>query len=727
MKKSVSDQEFESELHVTLPLPGLGEAVPDSAESSVWGGGNAEDAEARLKPGSVLRDRYLLVQQQASGSMGVVFKAVDRHLSDAAGAEVVVAIKVLAPRLAKNSDALRALQQEAAKGRYLSHPGIVRFIDLDREGPLYFIVMEWLDGESLGQVLDTNPGAIDFKRVLDIVRQIADALDHAHNRGVIHADIKPGNVMLLPDNTAKLIDFGIARVRQLGSSRIEPTATVKAATPQYSSMQVLTGEEPVASDDVFSLACLTYRLATGHRVFGPRNAAEAAAEGLVPQRPKNFSDSQWSALKKALSFSRAERQQTPLEFVEGLSNNVDARKVDGPLVVPPDEVARRRFSVRASRWPVLFVLLLLAAAAGYLYKPALFATGIERLGAFMENVQQRAVDMTSELTPPDNPSQSAVDVPAVPQAEAPSDDSQEAIADAVDVTTDTLPVDSNAPVETDAAVVPSPAVADFVDTDSANDSPMPVGDAAPDGPARVILADAGRPFPSMLLNVIEDGESTVIELERQTGLSEPLLVRFDEVGFSGRRSPGNAGEYRVSDGGVINFAPGQELAIVTIDAVSNNDREPDRQVSLRLRDYYDAESVLAQLDLRLLDDDQRAFEANIPVNSISFATDRIVVSERDPAAQIDVLRYNPGNDAQVVVYYVRDQSAVEGEDYFIPTQRVVSFGPGQRNARLLISLVQDTVREGDERFVVELNQDATDESTIRSVSVIIRDDDFFAE
>lgn len=207
---------------------------------------------------------------------------------------------------------------------------------------------------------------------------------------------------------------------------------------------------------------------------------------------------------------------------------------------------------------------------------------------------------------------------------------------------------------------------------------------------------------------------------------DPLLVRVDEVGFSGLRSPGNAGEYRLSENGVVSFDAGQRSATLSIEVLSNTEREPDRQVTLRLRDYYDAESVLGQIDLRLLDDDQRVFEAGIPVNSISFATARAVVAENDPAAQIEVLRYNPSNDTQVVIYYVRDDSAVEGEDYFAPTQRVITFGPGQRNARLLIPLVQDTVEEGDEYFTVELDQGETHERLVDSVSVVIRDDDLFA-
>ena len=275
----------------------------------------------QLQIGTVLRDRYLLKQTVSEGSMGIVYKALDRRLAEAGESGAFVAIKVINPKLSRNAAALRALQQEAAKGRCLAHPNIVRFIDFDRDEQLYFMVMEWLDGRSLSRILDESRGdVIDLDMALDIVRQAASALEHAHKRGVVHADVKPGNIMITPEGQVKLIDFGVARVRQKeneGRSRFDPDI-IRAATPAYSSMQVLTGEDPVAADDVFSLGCLFYRLVAGYRVFGPRNAADAAEQGMEPQQPDSLTDEHWSALRKALAYSRVTRFQSPMEFVEAL-------------------------------------------------------------------------------------------------------------------------------------------------------------------------------------------------------------------------------------------------------------------------------------------------------------------------------------------------------------------------------------------------------------------------
>jgi hypothetical protein len=266
-----------------------------------------DDPDGRVQIGSVLRDRFMLQERVSGGSMGVVYKALDRRLAEGGSQQPWVAIKVLSPQLSRNADALRALQQEAAKSRCLAHPHIVRFIDFDRDDDLFFLVMEWLEGRTLADILDSpDSRIIDFDKAFAITRQIGKALEYAHRCGIVHADVKPGNIMMMPNGDTKLFDFGVARVvqRQSASEPDFDPGILGAITPAYSSMQVLTGEDPVPSDDVFSLACLLYRLVAGYRVFGPRNAAEAAEAGMTPQRLDGLSDEQWGAIRKALSYFR---------------------------------------------------------------------------------------------------------------------------------------------------------------------------------------------------------------------------------------------------------------------------------------------------------------------------------------------------------------------------------------------------------------------------------------
>ncbi|HSD69545.1 MAG TPA: Calx-beta domain-containing protein, partial [Woeseiaceae bacterium] len=176
---------------------------------------------------------------------------------------------------------------------------------------------------------------------------------------------------------------------------------------------------------------------------------------------------------------------------------------------------------------------------------------------------------------------------------------------------------------------------------------------------------------------------------------------------------------------MVRFEPGQSRIRTTIAMASDPLREPDRDVVLQLRDADYPDHAFANLRLNLLDDDQRRFEAGLLPDTVAFAVSQVSVRERDPAVQIDVLRFKPSDSEQHVPYVVRDVTATEGEDYFAPDTGTVSFAPGQRTARIFIPLVQDTVVETDEAFMLELDPpEKTDDANIfLRIAVMIRDDD----
>ena len=200
------------------------------------------------------------------------------------------------------------------------------------------------------------------------------------------------------------------------------------------------------------------------------------------------------------------------------------------------------------------------------------------------------------------------------------------------------------------------------------------------------------------------------------------LTKWD---FSGNRSPWETGQYRVANDGVVRFAAGQSTAQTVITMMSDPLREADRQVNLVLREIDAPDAELALLNLVLEDDDQRRFEGELLPNTVAFAVSQVSVGEADPAVQIDVLRFNPDSRAVSVRYEVQDVTATEGEDYFSPSSKVLTFAPGQRSARLLIPLVQDSALESDEAFFLEIvGQNLTADADIfRRIAVMIRDDD----
>lgn len=711
-----------------------------------------KSADSRVQVGSLLRDRFMLQEKISGGSMGVVYKAMDRRLAEAGSKDHWVAIKVLSPKLAESGQALRALQQEAAKGRCLVHPNIVRFVDLDRDDDLYFLIMEWLEGRTLADILDSKDASvIDTEASFRIVRQIGDALDYAHSRGIVHADIKPGNIMIMPNGDAKLFDFGVARVRQQHSDPEFDPGVLGALTPAYSSMQVLTGEEPVAADDVFSLGCLLYRLIAGYRVFGPRNAAEASQEGMKPQRLKGLNDSQWKALKKALANSRVTRFSSVREFVDALNEDQD----EPFRVEEPDRFAGLEDESSSGKW--LFALLLIAGLAGAAgYQFGYLDPLIERVTALdsrsaiiiednaatiqAADIATPAVEAEPELGLVEQEAPNTQEVPA----EKPASTEEEAtgvIAESVEAEIVDKPVvdmaagnEAVADKTTGDETTGDDGVVDeiIVDEPVAKEAPV----VGPDSmlvdfstlppPTEIIPFSPGGGSPKPVnIAIREDGPDVIIDFVRGSNLATPMNLRLEEVGFSGNRSPWAAGQFALSNSGLIYFPAGQARGRVTITMASDPLREADQQSTLRLREADFAESELAIVNIKLEDDDRRTFESRIPRNTIAFSASQASISESDPAVQIDLVRFNPDNTPIVIDFTVSDISATEGEDYFAPGGNSITFGPGQRSARLLVPLVQDANLEGDETFVVELSRipGAPFVDVNRSIVIMIRDDE----
>ena len=694
--------------------------------------GSAED---RMQVGSMLRDRFMLQQQVSGGSMGVVYKALDRRLAEAGTKQPYVAIKILSPQLAENAQALRALQQEAAKGRCLVHQNIVRFIDLDRDDDLYFIVMEWLEGRTLADILDTKDAkSIDQAAAFRIVRQIGEALDYAHRCGIVHADVKPGNIMILPDGTAKLFDFGVARVRQKQAAEQFDPGVLGAVTPAYSSMQVLTGEEPVASDDVFSLGCLLYRLVAGYRVFGPRNAAEASEAGMTPQRPQGLGDAHWKTLRKALSYARVTRFGSIREFLDALEDgNEQTVEFEAP------ERFEQRSEGMPGKWLAILVLLLGVAGIG--------ASRFGYLDPLLERVRGEAIVELDALEPPpaeietlpevieQAPVESTLDTQAAESAavgdvvatdeadavledsaalqpdESPAPSPDETVADGTAVPLDTLP----APMSETAAPAPQPV----------HSEPLIDFSLLPRPDVEVAFSDFTAVITPVEVVLREDAGPVVVDFIRHGDMTRPITLRLEEIGFSGNRSPWMSGQYAMSNSGLLHFPAGQDRARLTIYTASDPRREADQQSTLRLREADAVDTELAVVVLTIEDDDQRDFEARLPANTVAFAAAQVSISEADPAVQIDVVRFNPDNDALVVAFTVDDITATLGEDYFAPGSAAVTFGPGQRSARILVPLVQDSAAEGDEAFVVELagRNEMTAIDVFQRVVVMIRDDE----
>jgi serine/threonine protein kinase/predicted ATPase len=214
---------------------------------------------------------YRIISLLGRGGMGEVYLADDPRLSRK------VAVKILPARLTANPESVRRFEDEARAASSLNHPGIITIHDIGRSGERHFIVMEFVEGQTLRQMA-TQPIELDLLARLGA--QISQALRVAHAAGIVHRDIKPENVMVRPDGYVKVLDFGLARLlsrSELADGRatlVETRPGTILGTPRYMSPEQARGEPGLTSSDIFSLGTLFYELATGRPAFGGDSAVE---------------------------------------------------------------------------------------------------------------------------------------------------------------------------------------------------------------------------------------------------------------------------------------------------------------------------------------------------------------------------------------------------------------------------------------------------------------------
>jgi serine/threonine-protein kinase len=257
---------------------------------------------------------YELLQKLGQGAMGTVFKA--RQLS----MNRPVAIKVLHSRLAANPEFLERFTREAHLAAKLSHNNVIQAIDVGSAGAIHYFVMEYVEGTTLRQELEAGR-RYDEQTAVDIVLQIAQALQHASRRGLIHRDIKPANIVLTPDGIAKLADLGMAReTADAALARAEKGLTI--GTPFYISPEQVEGHEDIdVRADIYSLGATLYHLVTGRPPFPGKGVDKVLQahleEELIP--PDHINTDLSSGLGEVVEFmmakDRHERYQKPDDLI----------------------------------------------------------------------------------------------------------------------------------------------------------------------------------------------------------------------------------------------------------------------------------------------------------------------------------------------------------------------------------------------------------------------------
>lgn len=231
----------------------------------------------QLAPGTVLGERFRIVGTLGSGGFGTVYRATDRQVDE----EVV--LKLLAPHLASDPEARQRFVRELRLARRVSHPNVIRIHDLLELEGATAISMEWFDGRDLGRVLHED-GPLPAARVRTIAEQALDGLIAAHEVGVLHRDLKPGNLLIGAGDAVRIVDFGLAAGVADDRSRLTRSGMM-VGTPEYISPEQIRGEAMDGRSDLYSLAVVLYEALTGRAPFQGANPAHVIyqhLEGAVP-------------------------------------------------------------------------------------------------------------------------------------------------------------------------------------------------------------------------------------------------------------------------------------------------------------------------------------------------------------------------------------------------------------------------------------------------------------
>ncbi len=232
---------------------------------------------------TLLNQRYELVAQQGSGGMSVIYKALDRMLGR------MVAVKILRPNLTKDPAFLDKFQQEARSVAMMSHPNIVTVHDVGSDGATHYIVMEMIEGDDLKKLIKAR-GGLPFDKALEFGIQICAGLGFAHRSQLVHADVKPQNILINRDGVLKVTDFGIAQA--FTDTMTQTRSDVVWGSPHYFAPEQARGERPTPAADVYSIGIVLFEMFTGRLPYvgsSQRELALAHIQGDIP-RIKDFKD-----------------------------------------------------------------------------------------------------------------------------------------------------------------------------------------------------------------------------------------------------------------------------------------------------------------------------------------------------------------------------------------------------------------------------------------------------
>jgi serine/threonine-protein kinase len=283
--------------------------------------------------GKVLGNRYQIIEKIGEGGMAIVYKAKCSLLNRP------VAIKILKPEYSSDEDFVRRFKQEAQAAASLSHPNVVSIYDIGKEDELYYIVMEYVDGKNLKDLIKEK-APMEVDEALRVVKQILEGLEHAHQHGIVHRDVKPHNILITRNNVVKVTDFGIARAAS-GSTLVHTGAVLGSV--YYFSPEQARGGITDAKSDIYSVGVILYEMLTGEIPFKGENPVTIALKHLREpiKSPREFnpeiSEDLEAIILKALSKNADKRFASAKEMLIAIGGRKGIKsEIMKELEIEPD-------------------------------------------------------------------------------------------------------------------------------------------------------------------------------------------------------------------------------------------------------------------------------------------------------------------------------------------------------------------------------------------------------
>jgi serine/threonine-protein kinase len=359
-------REVESLLAADAEALGVSEALPAKVAVKML----AEDQDSQVEEWKL--GHYRIVSKLGAGGMGEVYLAQSTKLGRK------VAIKLLSPQFTGDLERLRRFEWEARAASKLNHPHIATIYDICEEGGAHFIVMEYVEGQTLAAIL--NDRGLDSSEVIEIGLQIADALEEAHSKGITHRDVKPANLMLTPRGQVKVLDFGLAKIAHPAEmnddyqhiTRMQTMPGMVMGTVAYMSPEQALGREVDRRTDIFSLGVVFYEMTTGRRPFGGETATETI-DNILHAQPEAITRLNYRMpaeleriIGKCLEKDRDRRYQSAQELMSDLKRLQQQSLLSQPTVAdihskPVEEDGQQKVPrTGRQRVQILFAIVALA-------------------------------------------------------------------------------------------------------------------------------------------------------------------------------------------------------------------------------------------------------------------------------------------------------------------------------------------------------------------------------